>query len=96
MRTPFLALALLVGLLAIPALPAGPAGFDGTVQAMTLDAQQPDPPLPPTQIDVDITDTDGAWYTNPVWLALGAIALIVLVLLIVSASRGGGTTVVKD
>ena len=96
MRTPFLALALLVGLLAIPALPAAPAGFDNTVQAMTL-AQQPDPPAaPPSQIDVDINTTDGTWYTNPVWLALGAIALIVLVLLIVSASRGGGTTVVKD
>jgi hypothetical protein len=95
MRTPFLALALLVGLLAIPALPAVPAGVDGTVQAMTL-AQQPDAPSPPSRIDVDIDTTDGAWYTNPVWLALGAIALVLLVLLIVSASRSGGATVIKD
>jgi hypothetical protein len=93
MRTRFLALALLLGLLAMPALPAGPAGFDVTVQAM---AQQPDAPSPPARIDVDISDSDGVWYTNPVWLALGAIALVVLVLLIVSASRSGGTTVVKD
>jgi hypothetical protein len=94
MRRRFLALALLLGLLAMPALPVTPAGFDISVQAMT--AQQPDSPAPPTRIDVDINDSDGVWYTNPVWLALGAIALIVLVLLIVSASRSGGTTVVKD
>ena len=94
MRTRFLALALLLGLLAMPALPAGPAGFDTTVQAMV--AQQPDAPSPPARIDVDINSNDGVWYTNPVWLALGAIALIVLVLLIVSASRTGGTTIVKD
>lgn len=93
MRTRFLALALLLGLLAMPALPAGPVGFDTTVQAMV--AQQPDAPSPP-RIDVNINDNDGVWYTNPVWLALGAIALIVLVLLIVSASRTGGTTIVKD
>jgi hypothetical protein len=95
MRTRFLALALLLGLLAMPALPAAPAGFDVTVQAMA--AQQPDAPSPPpARVDVDIDTNDGVWYTNPVWLALGAIALIVLVLLIVSASRTGGTTVVKD
>ena len=64
---------------------------------MALDApQQSDPPS--ARLDVNINDNDGGvWYTNPVWLALGAIALIVLVLLVVSASRGGGgTTVVKD
>jgi hypothetical protein len=93
MRTRFLALALLLGLLAMPALPAGPAGFDVTVQAAA--AQQPDAPSPPARVEVDI-DSDGNWYANPVWLALGAIALIVLVLLIVSASRTGGTTIVKD
>jgi hypothetical protein len=94
MRTRFLALALLLGLLAMPALPVAPVGFDATVQAMAV--QQPDAPSPPARVDVDINTSDGVWYTNPVWLALGAIALIVLVLLIVSASRSGGTTVVKD
>ena len=94
MRTRLLALALLLGLVAMPALPVVPAGLDASVQAMT--AQQPDAPSPPARVDVDINDSDGVWYTNPVWLALGAIALIVLVLLIVSASRTGGTTVVKD
>lgn len=55
---------------------------------------------PPTgQLDVDIDVNDGgggAWWTNPVWLAIGAIGLLVLILIIVMAARGGGTTIVKE
>lgn len=48
-------------------------------------------------IQVDINENrGGAWYTNPVWIAIGVIALVVIVLLIVMAGRGGSrTTVVK-
>jgi len=56
---------------------------------------------PPVQgkIDVDInthSSGGGAWWTSPVWMAIGAIALILLILIIVMASRGSGTTVIKD
>jgi hypothetical protein len=48
----------------------------------------------PERVDIDI-DTDGddgaaVWYGNPFWLAIGAIGLIVLVLFVVLAVRGGG------
>jgi len=36
------------------------------------------------------------WYTNPMWIAIGALAVVVLILLIVMAARGGGTTVIKE
>jgi hypothetical protein len=46
-------------------------------------------------IDVDSGDGGGAWYVNPVWVVVGLLAVGILVALIVAASRGGGTTVVK-
>jgi hypothetical protein len=55
---------------------------------------------PSGKLDVDISVNKGGgggarWYANPVWIAIGGLGLIVLVLLIVMAVRGGGTTVVK-
>jgi hypothetical protein len=47
----------------------------------------------PEKVDIDIdTDDDagGVWYGSPFWLAIGAIGLIVLVLFVVLAVRGGG------
>jgi hypothetical protein len=47
------------------------------------------------KVDID-DDSGGAWYTQPVWIAIGVIALVVIVLLIAMAGRGGNrTTVVK-
>ncbi len=38
----------------------------------------------------------GIWWQSPVWIAIGVIALILLVVIIAMISRGGGTTIVKD
>lgn len=47
------------------------------------------------KIDVKIDDgSGGAWYTQPVWIAIGIVALVLIILLIVSAGRRD-TTVVK-
>ncbi len=50
------------------------------------------------EVDVDIADKDGggAWYLSPTWIVIGVLAVGVLVAIIVAASRGGGTTVIKD
>lgn len=55
---------------------------------------------PSAKLDVDINLNKGGggggnWYANPTWIAIGGLALLVLVALIVMAGRGGGTTVVK-
>jgi len=48
------------------------------------------------KIDVNINENKGgAWYTNPVWIAIGIIALVLLIALIAMAGRGRDTTVVK-
>lgn len=92
MRTPMLALTVLIGLFAMPvAATAGAGTAELAAESSALAAQQP------PEIDVDVEEGGGAWYTSPVWIAIGVIALIVLLLLIVMAVRGGGgTTVVRD
>jgi hypothetical protein len=48
------------------------------------------------KIEVKTTDGSGAWYTQPVWIAIGIIALILIIVLISLAGRGrSNTTVVK-
>ena len=55
---------------------------------------------PSAKLDVDINLNKGGggggnWYANPMWIAIGGLAFIVFVALIVMVGRGGGTTVVK-
>jgi len=49
-------------------------------------------------VDVDLNrgHGGGAWWTNPMWIAIGVIALVVLILLIVMATRSDRTTIVKE
>ena len=99
MRTPVLALAVLLGLLAVPI--HSMAATSATTTAIGSDIQQKPAqpstqPSPPPQVNVEVHRSGGAWYLSPVWIAIGAIAVVVLVLLIVVASRGGGTTIVRD
>lgn len=58
--------------------------------------QDPQPPKAEIKVDID-NDRDTVWYTDPVWLAVGAIAALVIIVLAVMAARGGrdSTTVVR-
>ncbi|HEY6091553.1 MAG TPA: hypothetical protein VIV83_06150 [Gemmatimonadales bacterium] len=48
------------------------------------------------KIEVNTHTSHGAWYTQPVWIAIGIIALVLLIVLISMAGRGrSNTTVVK-
>jgi H+/Cl- antiporter ClcA len=51
------------------------------------------------KIDVDLnthSGGSGAWWTNPIWIAIGVIALVLLIVVIAMAARGSGTTVIKE
>jgi hypothetical protein len=53
------------------------------------------------KIDIDLNrgnDARAVWYANPIWIAIGGVALVLFIALIVMASRGGsgGTTIVKE
>lgn len=59
--------------------------------------QQPNPPAKPgVNVDINVHRSGGAWWASPTWIAIGVIAFVLLVLIIVLASRGGGTTVIKE
>jgi H+/Cl- antiporter ClcA len=61
--------------------------------AYALSAQQP----PRADINVDInTRGGGDWWTNPVWIAIGVLALVLLIVIIAMMTRGGGTTIIKE
>ena len=48
------------------------------------------------KVELKVDDNrGGAWYTNPVWIAIGIIALVLIIALIAMAGRGRDTTVVK-
>ena len=47
------------------------------------------------KIEIKTTDSHGAWYTQPVWIAIGIIALVLIIALIAMAGRRDSTTVVK-
>jgi cell division protein FtsW (lipid II flippase) len=46
-------------------------------------------------IEIKTTDSHSAWYTQPVWIAIGIIALVLVLALIAMAGRRNNTTVVK-
>jgi hypothetical protein len=51
------------------------------------------------KVDVNINTHSGgggAWWANPIWIAIGVIALVLLVVIIAMAARGSGTTVIKE
>lgn len=54
---------------------------------------------PSGKLDVDINVNRGgqaAWWTNPVWIAIGGIGLVLLIVIVAMIARGGGTTVIKE
>jgi hypothetical protein len=43
--------------------------------------------IPDKKIEITVGDRDEDWYRNPMWIAIGVLAAIVIVLLAVVASR---------
>jgi hypothetical protein len=94
------------GAKALPAAPPVPvssaptiAAVHAPVAAMLLvqdpATAQPQPQTAKGDVKVDInTTTTRSWYADPFWVAIGVIALVVIVLLVAFAGRGGGTTTV--
>ena len=76
---------------AAPATTAAVAALHAVPTATTLAVSA----VQDAKIDVTINDNQGsAWYTNPVWIAIGIIALVLIIALIAMAGRRG-TTVIK-
>jgi hypothetical protein len=55
-------------------------------------------PAAPVKVDVTTTESHTVWYTNPVWLVIGGIVVLLIIVLAVMAARGrdgSSTTVVR-
>jgi hypothetical protein len=70
--------------------------------AMQEPAPQPAPqrdvqpaPEKDVKVDVNVNRGGGRLAISPVWIAIGVIGLVVVILLVAMAVRGGGSTVVK-
>lgn len=75
----------LIGSAAVPAVALANSGY-----VLAADQQ------PSGQLDINVDVNQGEWWANPVWIAVGVIALVLLVVIITMAARGGGTTIIKD
>jgi hypothetical protein len=100
MRAVLFGIALALGLaIAIPA-PASALDVSSTAIAadssssMTVADFQPEGK--DLKVDINVNRGGGRWYANPIWMAIGGLAVLVLLVLIVMAVRGGGTTIVKE
>ena len=93
------------GAKALPAAPLAPVSSAPTIAAVHAPVAalllvqdptttQPQPQTSKGDVKVDITTTTTHWYADPFWVAIGVIALVVIVLLVALAGRSGGTTTV--
>jgi len=86
-----------------PATPYGSAGMVPAVTAVSMTAPTPAAGVvaavltQDAKLEVNVKTDDGAgpWYKQPIWIAVGVIALVLIILLAVVAGRRDTTTVVK-
>jgi protein-S-isoprenylcysteine O-methyltransferase Ste14 len=93
------AVLLLAGTTPVQAAPYSDAA--PTIQAVTvapvallISAVQESQSPPDVKVDITTKEGGGTWYTQPLWLAVGGLALLVIILFAVMAGRNN-TTVVK-
>jgi hypothetical protein len=53
----------------------------------------------PLKVEVSTADSNTVWYTSPVWLGIGAVAVVLIIVLAIMASRSPAkttTTVIRS
>jgi hypothetical protein len=59
-------------------------------------ASQPAPaPSPAPDVKVDVHTQSTSWHPNPTWVAIGVIGAVLLIVVLVMASRSGSNTVIR-
>lgn len=94
-----IALLAVLGLAAVAGtlVPAAAAANSAYVVALVQQPGGGAQPAPDVDIDITTRTVDGGpWWNNPVWIGVGIVALILLVVIVALATRGGGTTIVKE
>ncbi|HTK28479.1 MAG TPA: hypothetical protein VL309_02955 [Vicinamibacterales bacterium] len=91
MRTLLVACSVFVMLAAAAPSPSAAPLPVASVSAAPVAALQ----IPDKKIEITIGDHSHAWYRNPVWIAIGILAVVVILLLVALIARGG-TTIIKE
>ena len=50
---------------------------------------------PAVRVDVSTSEGSSSWYANPVWLAIGGLALLLIIVAIFASRKKSTTTVVR-
>ena len=50
---------------------------------------------PAIKVDVSTSESHSTWYTSPVWLAIGGLALLLVIVAVMAGRRKSTTTVVR-
>jgi hypothetical protein len=80
---------LIASLMLVAMVCLGPLGFSVVALA------QGQPVEGKLDVDINTNSGGGAWWTNPIWIAVGVIALVLLIVIVAMASRSN-TTVIKE
>jgi hypothetical protein len=92
------ALLLLASAAPTSAAPLGPDNSVAAAVAAPALLPQNAPQNPPVQVEVKTSESTTTWYTDPVWIVVGGLALLIIIVLAVAAGRGESrstTTVVR-
>ena len=71
--------------------------FATATSAMAAPLARLQDPQSPVKVDVHTTESHTTWYTDPLWLGIGALVVLLIIVLAVMAARGkdSSTTVVR-
>ena len=47
-------------------------------------------------VDINVDGANAAWWDSPLWIAIGVVALVLLIVIIALAVRGEGATVIEE
>jgi len=73
----------------------GAAMADSPAMAMA-DPPAPDAPAPNIDVHINEGATRVEWYQDPMILAVAGIGVLLLLILVATAVRGGGTTIIRE
>ena len=76
-----------------PSSAPAPSSSQPAQPAASQPAPAPSQPAPEVKVDVQTKTT--SWHPNPTWVAIGVIGAVLLVVLLVMATRSGSNTVIR-
>ena len=68
----------------------------GNIAMPVIALAQGQPAQGKLDVNINAHSGGGVWWQSPIWIAVGVIALVLLIVIIAMAARGSGTTVIKE